>query len=126
MPTKGKKVLLIEDDPDQLFLYETEFTVHGFDVVKAHNGLEGLGVAESTQPDIILLDEVMEEMNGIATLENLKKNPKTKDIPVILFTNLEKEEKEKDALELGAIDFVVKSKIMPREMVARVKMHLKK
>jgi len=122
---KQHTVLIIEDDPDQIFLYETEFTIHGFNVKTAVNGIHGLREAEKEQPDIILLDEVMEEMNGLATLKNLKINEKTKDIPVILFTNLEKEEKESEARALGAVDFVVKSKIMPKDMVARVKQFLK-
>ena len=125
MSKKPKTVLIIEDDPDQIFLYETEFTAHGFQVKTAPNGLEGLSAAEREQPDIILLDEVMEEMTGINALKNLKENEKTKAIPVILFTNLEKEEKEQAARSLGAVDFVVKSKVMPKDLVARVKRHLR-
>jgi two-component system cell cycle response regulator len=124
--SKPKTVLIIEDDPDQIFLYETEFTIHGFQVKIAPNGLAGLEAAEKEQPDLILLDEVMEEMTGLVTLKKLKENQKTKNIPVILFTNLEKDEKEQEARQLGAVDFVVKSKVMPKDLVARVKQCLKK
>ena len=75
MPNKvNKKILLIEDDPDQVFLYLTKFKMEGLKLLTAKNGVEGLAMAKKEKPDIILLDIVMDEMDGMEVLERLKKN----------------------------------------------------
>ena len=116
-----KTILLIEDDPDQILMYDTEFTAHGFNVLTAKNGEEGIETAKAKHPDIIIIDELMEGMNCTDALKILKEDSGTKDIPVIIFSNLEKEEMALKAKELGAADYVIKSKVVPREMVERIK-----
>jgi len=120
-----KKVLLIEDDKDQILLYQTKFELSGYAFVAAENGLEGLKLATKENPDIILIDLLMTGMGGIEVLGKLKKNPKTKNIPAIIVTNLDKHELAKKAMSLGALDFIVKSKIPLREMMSRIENHLK-
>ena len=91
------KILLIEDDPFLLSMYSTKFEIEKFNVVVADDGEKGLALANKEAPDIILLDILMPKMNGFEVLENLKAVKKTKDIPVILLTNLN----QKDEIEKG-------------------------
>lgn len=120
------KILFIEDDPDQIYLYETKFRLEGYNFISAINGTEGLKKAVQEKPHLILLDILLYEENGIDVLKKLKQNKKTKDIPVIVFTNFDKEEINKQALALGALDYVIKSKVVPLEIVKRVAAALKK
>lgn len=120
------KILLIEDDSDQILMYQTKFELEGHEFLAAENGPEGLKMAAGQKPDLVLIDLLMEGMDGIGVLENLKKNPETKDIPAVIVTNLDKQEMAKKALTLGALDFIVKSKVPLREMMARIEGFLKK
>lgn len=121
-----KKILLIEDDNDQIMLYQAKFELSGYEFLAAENGAKGLELAEKKQPDIILIDLLMSGMDGITVLEKLKQNPKTKNIPAIIVTNLDKHELAKKALALGALDFIVKSRVPLREMMARIESFLRK
>lgn len=128
MDTKAKKtkILLIEDDKDQVFMYRFKFEKEGFDFLSAKNGTEGLQTAKTEQPDLILLDLVLVNESGIDVLEKLKADPNTTNIPVIMLTNLAKKELKAQAEKLGIIDFIIKSQVLPAELVARVKNSLKK
>jgi len=120
------KILLIEDDKDQILMYQTKFELEGYTFTAAESGAKGLEMAAREKPDIILIDILMDKMDGIEVLENLKKNQKTKDIPAVIVTNLDKQEMAKKAMELGALDFIVKSKIPLREMMSRIERYLKR
>jgi len=120
-----KKILLIEDDQDQILLYQTKFELEGYEFISAENGVKGLEKAEKGNPDIILIDLLMAGMGGIEVLEKLKANPKTKNIPAVIVTNLNKQDLAKKAMELGALDFIVKSSVPLREMMSRIKEFLK-
>jgi len=121
-----KKILLIEDDKDQILLYQTKFELSGYTFISAENGPKGLELAEKEKPDLILIDLLMAGMDGIEVLKNLKDNPKTKDIPAVIITNLDKHDLAHKAMELGALDFIVKSSVPLREMMARIERYLKK
>lgn len=120
-----KKVLLIEDDKDQILLYQTKFELDGYAFVAAKNGPEGLQLVTAEKPDIILIDLLMPGMGGLEVLEKLKSDGATKNIPAIIVTNLDKHEMAEKALKLGALDFIVKSKIPLRDMMSRIENHLK-
>lgn len=122
-----KKILLVEDEPLLIDLYKEAFTEEVFDLQVATTGSEGLKAAKSN-PDLILLDILLPEMNGFEVLRAIKANTKTKNIPVIVLTNLGSEQTDKDkqlALSLGAIDYLVKSYHTPDELVTIVKKLLK-
>lgn len=119
------KILLIEDDPDQIFLYTAKFTMEGFDLVSARNGLEGLAKAVSEAPDFILCDIVMDDMGGMEVLEKLKTDKATKKIPIVMLTNLIKKDLMRKAEELGAVGFWAKTDVLPQELVDRTKKILK-
>lgn len=120
------KILQIEDDRDQVILYQMALEAAGYTFISAENGPKGLEVAEKEQPDMILIDLMMPEMGGLEVLERLKKNPATQNIPAIIVTNLDKQDMAVQAMGLGAADFIVKSKIPLRDTMSRIKSHLKK
>ncbi len=120
MPIKQIKVLMIEDDPDQLQLYGLKFNLEGYGFIYAKDSVEGLKQAQEQKPDIILLDIILYDEDGLELLKKLKQNPKTKSIPVIVFSNLDKKESADQAFALGAVDYIIKSKTVPSEIVKRV------
>jgi two-component system, OmpR family, alkaline phosphatase synthesis response regulator PhoP len=115
------KILLIEDDPLILRMYETVFKFEKFEVVTARNGVEGLEKLEHFTPTIILLDIMMPKMTGIEVLKNIKANDETKNIPVVVLTNLSGSTDAEKALEMGAVKFIVKSNHKPKQVVADIK-----
>lgn len=121
MPDKKLKILLVEDDNFLLNMYADKFRVEGFEVFIADNGAGGLKLAKEKAPDIILLDVLLPRMSGFEVLQELNKEPGTKNIPVILLTNLSQKEEIKKGMELGAKDFLIKAHFMPHEVVAKVK-----
>ncbi len=120
MPEKIR-IFLVEDDQDLQEMYETKFTMEGFEVVKAENGAAALNKITGDKPDIILLDIVMPEIDGFQVLKDIKANPDTKEIPVILLTNLGQDGDIKKGMELGAVDYLIKANFTPNEVVEKVK-----
>ena len=113
-----KTLLFIEDES---VIHKTLSDVLGdekYDIVSALDGEIGLRLAKEKHPDLILLDLVMPKMNGFEVLEALKKEETTKDIPVIVLTNLEQMEDIQKAIDLGATTYLVKSNYNLNEVVA--------
>lgn len=123
---RPKKILLIEDDPTQVFMYRSQFEMDGFVFLSAPNGEEGLALADKEIPDIILLDILMGKLGGMETLEILKKDSPTKIIPVFILTNFVKQEIEQQARQLGAEEYIIKSQIMPKEISKMIKKRFEK
>lgn len=122
----SKKVLLVEDEPLLIDLYEERFKEEEFDLITAETGEEALKKAQD-DIDLILLDILLPGINGFEVLRRLKSNMETRDIPVIVLTNLGSEQSDKDkqlALSLGALDYLVKSYHTPDEMVEIIKKRL--
>lgn len=103
-----KKVLIVDDDPSIVEVLKIRLKASGFDPISAANGKEGLKKASEEHPELIILDVIMPEMNGFETCQNLKKDPKTRDIPVIMLTSLSKEKDLDKGLEKGADCFITK------------------
>ena len=122
---KQLKILLVEDDNFLLNMYADKFRVEGFEVFIADNGAAGLKLAKEKAPDLILLDVLLPKMSGFEVLQELNKDQRAKNIPVILLTNLSQKEEVTKGLELGAKDFLIKAHFMPQEVVAKVKSVLK-
>lgn len=119
-----KKILLIEDDVDQALLYRIPFELEGFEIMTEAGGRDGLAKAVGWHPDIILLDVIIDKMDGMEVLRQLKANDHTKDIPVVMLTNVFKKELVTEAKSLGAIDFWEKTKVMPKDVVQKAKVIL--
>lgn len=115
-----QKIVLIEDDEILSSVLYTEFTDAGFDVSRAFDGETGLELVKSKRPDLVLLDVILPKKQGFAVLEELKKSPETKSIPVIMLTLLGEDEDIKKGLRLGADDYLVKSSHTIAEIAEKV------
>ena len=115
------KVLIVEDDPLMSRMYEKIFLFEKYEVELAHDGQEGLDKARSTKPTVIMLDVMMPKMNGLQVLEQLKADPATKGIPVIMLTNLAGQQDAETALSKGAVKYLIKSEHEPKEVTDMVK-----
>ena len=120
------KILLIEDEKIQSDMYSIKLKQEGFRVIKIIDAEEGIELVKKDKPDLILLDILLPGIDGISALKILKANPKTKSIPIIIFSNLYTEEKEKEALLLGAECYLLKTNYTPDEVVEEIKKYLKK
>lgn len=110
----GKKILLVDDDQDFSQLLEFDFKKRGYQVATANNGEEGLTKAVTEKPDLIILDIKMPKMDGYTFVRRLKKDPETKDLPLVVLTSYEP---MKDMFQLeGVSDYFVKSANMDNLM----------
>lgn len=116
-----KKILIIEDDSFLQGLASRKLKADGFEVLNAGNHTEAFAVLEKENPNIILLDLLLPEVDGYEILKKVRENPKTKDIPVIVFSNLSEEKDIKKAQDLGIIDFMVKSNFTLDELAQKIK-----
>lgn len=122
MPQAQKtKILIVEDDTFLAGIYANKFEKEGFDVQLAVDGEAGLKTAQTSLPDIILLDILLPKLDGFEVLEKLKADEGTHKIPVILLTNLGQKEDVDKGLKLGAADYLIKAHFMPAETVEKVK-----
>jgi len=128
METNNKiiKVVLAEDEEVLRRMYLTKFKTEGFEVFPAINGEEAFKLALENQPDIILLDIIMPLVNGFSALKKLKAEEKTKNIPVMMLTNLAQDSDMEESKKLGAIDYLVKADLTPTKVVEKIKAALKK
>lgn len=120
-----KKILIIEDEETLQKALREYLTEEKFEVVSALDGQEGLISSETEMPDLILLDIILPKIDGFKVLEGIKKNEKTKNIPVILLTNLESVEDIQKAFEKGATTYLVKSDYKLEDVVKKIKETLK-
>jgi len=126
MPDQPKvKVLIVDDDAFLSGIYATKLELDGFSVVTARDGEEGLKAAFKEKPDLILCDVLMPKLDGFEVLKRLKADAQTKDIPVIMLTNLGQKEDVEKGLEEGATDYLIKAHFVPAEAVAKIRKVLK-
>ncbi|QTA78270.1 Chemotaxis protein [Desulfonema limicola] len=116
-------VMVIDDDEVNHLILEKIMEKDGIKAVMADNGDTGLKIARKELPDLILLDIFMPGDDGFEILRQFMSDPVLKDIPVIIFTILEREKSRKQALEMGARDYITKPFDM-RDIVERIKKYL--
>lgn len=121
-----KKVLIVDDNPSISNLYKDRFEFSNFEVRQAWAGETAVQMAEEFQPGAILLDLMLPKMSGEEVLDQLKTNPKTKDIPVIVWTALLQQDADRDRTRKKADDYVVKTEIKPGELVKKVEEMIQK
>lgn len=105
---EGKVILVVEDSPTQALSINTILTEAGLRVICAINGRMGVRLAHQVRPDLIVLDVQMPDMNGFEVCEQLKKDPETANIPIIMFTRNDTPEAVQQGLQSGAIDYIPK------------------
>lgn len=121
-----KKILIVEDDFFVRDLYDRELSREGFEIETAVDGSEGLVKAVEGAYDLILLDIMLPKMNGLDVLKTLKEKEETKDIPVVLLTNLGQDSVIIEGFALGAVGYLIKAAYTPSQIIEEVKKFLKK
>lgn len=120
-----KKVLIVEDDEFLRSLNAKRLETEGFKVVVAVDGQNAIDLIPKEMPHLIFLDLLLPGIDGFEVLKKIKADEKTKDIPVIVFSNLGQKEDIEKAHNLGAIDFLVKANFTLDDVVAKIKEVLK-
>jgi len=123
---KKNKVLIIEDDTSLVKIIENALGDKKFEVELALSAEEGLDKARIAKPDLIVLDVLLPGKTGFECLEALKKDKITKNIPVIVLSNLGQAEEIRKGQNLGAIDYLVKADFTIDEVVAKITKAIKK
>jgi len=116
-----KKILFIEDETALQKTFSDFLKGEDYEMIPALDGETGLKLAKSKKPDLILLDLILPKLHGFEVLKKLKENKETKDIPVIVLTNLEGMTDIDRAIELGATTYLVKANYTLEEVVDKIK-----
>jgi DNA-binding response OmpR family regulator len=120
-----QKVLLVEDDVELADLYKIQFEKAGFEFQYVTNGLQAVALLQDMKPDLILLDIMLPGTNGLDVLKKIKENETTRDIIVVLLSNLPEESAKEKGMSLGASEYLVKSNHTPLEVIDKVNSLLK-
>lgn len=120
-----EKILIVEDEKDIVKMLDYNLKKEGFKTLSAHNGEDGLDMARKENPDLILLDLMLPEMDGMDVCKAIKNEAKTSHIPIIILTAKAQETDKIVGLELGADDYMTKP-FSPRELIARIKAVLRR
>jgi len=115
-----KSILIIEDDEEMSKVLIDKFINSGYAVSHSKNGEEGLKLAFEDHPEIILLDIIMPVMDGISMLKKLREDRWGVNVPVVILTNISETEKLAEALEIGIVEYIIKSETALEEVVAKV------
>jgi len=118
--SKGK-ILIIEDDRYISKMYQLKLSLEGYEVQVAENGKQGVDKIKEMMPNIILLDILMPELDGFEVLKIAKSDEATKDIPVLIMSNLGQEDHIQKGMQMGAIGYIVKSQYTPSKVVEKIK-----
>lgn len=126
-----KHILIIEDDDFLRDLITKNFSLEGFSVTGAPNGIEGFKKIKEAKPDLVLLDLLLPEVNGMAmdgfaVLAAIKGDAAFSQIPVILLSNLNTQEEIERGMKLGAADYFIKSQFTTEEIVSKARAILEK
>jgi two-component system OmpR family response regulator len=122
MTKLNKKILIVEDDEDFLFIIKKKFTMEGFSIIDAKDGEEGAATAEREKPDLILSDMLMPKMDGEAMAKKIREfNAK---VPIIFLTNIKNTDYTADVQKSNNVDYLIKSDTRIDDIVAKAKIKL--
>lgn len=116
-----KKILLVDDEPFVIKALSKKLLASGFTLDYARDGQEGLVKVGQFKPDLILLDILMPKLDGISVLKKLKADNETKNIPVIILTNLYDDKQMEEILENHQTDYLIKVRHSIDDIVKRVR-----
>jgi two-component system alkaline phosphatase synthesis response regulator PhoP len=120
-----KKILLIDDEPDILEVLSYNLEIEGFIVYQALNGVEGLSIAKKTRPDLIIVDVMMPEMDGIETCQLLREERSLQKTAIVFLTARSEEYSQIAGFEAGADDYIIKP-VKPKILLSKIKAILKR
>lgn len=126
MPEGRKKVLIIEDDDHISKIYGIKLSKENVDTIVARDGEEGINMIVSEKPDLVLLDLMIPKKDGFTVLEEVKKTPFGKNLPILVLSNLGQENDIKKATSLGAADYFIKVNLSIQEVIDKVNKYLGK
>lgn len=116
----ARAVLVVEDTELLRRMYADRLTQDGYRVLTAADGLEALSTLRSDTPDLILLDLIMPKMSGLEVLDLVKKDPRLKDIPVVILSNLGDDADMQRGLDMGAMDYMIKNDARPADVSEKI------
>jgi CheY-like chemotaxis protein len=117
----GESILVVEDTELLRRIYTDKLAQEGYKVFQAADGLECVNTVRTQHVDVILLDLVMPRMSGLEALEVLKRDPRTRDIPVIILSNLGQDTDMQRGMDLGAADYLIKNSAKPADVSAKIR-----
>lgn len=117
-----KKILIVDDEPQIVEICKDYLKAAGYETVTANNGQQGVSLARREKPDLIVLDLMMPEMDGLEVTRTIRRES---DVPIIMLTARVEETDKLIGLELGADDYITKP-FSPRELVARIRVVLRR
>ena len=120
----GESILVVEDTELLRRIYTDKLSQEGYRVLQAGDGLECLNVLRTESVDLVLLDLVMPRMSGLEALESIKRDPRTKDLPVLILSNLGQESDMERGLSMGAADYLIKNSAKPADVSAKIRQTL--
>ena len=120
MSLANPKILVVEDEPNQVELIEFNLNSEGYEVVVARDGEEALNLAEEENPDLILLDWMLPKVSGIEVCRQLRRSKMTREIPIVMLTARSEESDKIRGLDIGADDYITKPYSI-KELLARVR-----
>ena len=118
------KILLIEDDPFLSDLYKNQLEKAKHTVLQSFDTAEGLKLISEIKPDLVILDLIMPKFSGMEILKKIKSNEELKEIKVIVLSNIKDENIIKDAKDLGADGYIIKTAITPGQISEEIKKYL--
>ncbi len=121
----NRKILLVDGDETILHVFGEELKKAGFEVETAMDGKTGLEKARTEQVNLILLGQILPDMKGNEILKTLKSDNATKNIPIAILSNFGQQELVHEAFEEGALDYILKYQIAPKDLPAKVENILK-
>ena len=120
MSLANPKILVVEDEPNQVELIEFNLNSEGYEVIVAQDGEEALNLAEEENPDLILLDWMLPKVSGIEVCRQLRRSKMTREIPIVMLTARSEESDKIRGLDIGADDYITKPYSI-KELLARVR-----
>lgn len=115
------KVLLVDDEESLLQIFSQTLQTGGFEVTTASNGNDAIQKIKTVLPDVVLLDQVLPDINGNQVLQTMKADPATQNIPVAILSNFSQGDLMKDAINMGAVDYILKYQVEPKDLIEKVK-----
>jgi len=126
MSENSKTVLIVEDDSHISKVYEIQIKREGFNTTIARDGEQAIEFLKTENFDLIILDLMIPKKDGFSVLEEIRKNPKFLNIPVLIISNLGQKADEIRAIELGATEYLIKIDHSIQEVINKVKSYLEK
>ncbi|CAI3151629.1 Response regulator PleD [Acinetobacter calcoaceticus] len=118
------RILIVDDSPTETFRFKEILTKHGYDVLEASNGADGVTLAKAEQPDLVLMDVVMPGVNGFQATRQITRDEDTKHIPVVIVSTKDQATDRVWGKRQGALDYLIKP-IEEKQLIDVIKQFLK-